>query len=128
MKLTHALTTVATTAAIAGGSLALATPADAATRTFGSTTYGLTCTYDLDQAAGTLAGHCLGRTPLGSATADFSGSFSGDSATGTISVATWFGSFNGTFSGTGWSTGTASGSYTMVTPLGSLSGTFTATA
>lgn len=123
----HAVATGAATLGLVAAGVAVgATPADAAPHARGTSSYGLTCSYDLDQTAGTLVGSCIGRTPLGTATASFSGSWSGDSATGTIAVDTWFGDFGGTFSGSGWSTGTATGSYTLLTPFGPLAGTFSA--
>ncbi|GGO92291.1 hypothetical protein GCM10011584_28350 [Nocardioides phosphati] len=126
MKLTHALATGAAGLSMAAAGLAVgATPAQAAPHR--TSTYGLSCTYNLDEVAGTLAGSCVGRTPLGTATATFSGTWSGDSAAGTIAVDTWFGDFGGTFSGSGWSTGSATGSYTLTTPFGPLAGTFSAT-
>jgi hypothetical protein len=130
MTFKHALATGAAGLSMAAAGLAVgATPADAAPRTHGTgtSTYGLSCTYDLDEVAGTLAGSCIGRTPLGTATATFTGTWTGDSATGTIAVDTWFGDFGGTFSGSGWSSGAATGSYALLTPFGPVSGTFSAT-
>jgi hypothetical protein len=81
MTLKHALATGAATLSMAAAGLAVgAQPASAATSTWGTPTYGLTCTYDLDEVAHTLDGTCTGRTPLGTATATFQGSYGGDFA------------------------------------------------
>lgn len=128
MTFKHALATGAASLGMAVSGVAIgAAPAEAAPHARGASSYGLSCTYELDEVAGTLAGSCLGRTPLGTATATFSGTWDGSTATGTIDVDTWFGDFAGTFSGSGWSSGAATGSYAVVTPFGTVSGTFSAT-
>lgn len=128
MMLKHALAAGAATVSMAaGGLLVSAQPADAATYSASTSKASLTCTYDLDEAAGTLAGECVGRTPLGTATATFDGTWNGTTATGSIVVDTWFGDFDGTFTGSGWETGTATGSYRLTTPFGTVSGRFGAT-
>lgn len=127
--LKHALaTTAATVSMAAGGLLVSASSADAATYTASTSKASLTCTYDLDETAGTLAGACVGRTPLGTATATFDGTWNGSTASGSIAVDTWFGDFSGTFTGSGWETGTATGTYRLTTPFGIVSGRFGATA
>lgn len=129
MMLKHALaTTAATVSMAAGGLLASAPAADAATYSAGTSRASLTCSYDLDETAGTLAGECVGRTPLGTATATFDGTWDGTVASGSIVVDTWFGDFGGTFTGTGWETGVATGTYRLATPFGTVSGRFGATA
>lgn len=129
MTLKHALATGAATVSMAaGGLLVSAQPANAATYSAGTSKASLTCTYDLDEVVGTVAGECFGRTPLGVATATFDGTWTGTTATGSIVVDTWFGDFNGTFTGSGWETGAATGNYRLQTPFGALSGRFGATA
>lgn len=125
MNLKHTAAAGAATLTMAASGLALgAQPASAATTTWGTASYGLSCTYDLDTAARTVDGTCTGRTPLGTATATFAGNISGDFAYGTITVDTWFGDFAGNFAGTGWSTGKASGAYRIYTPYGAFTGSF----
>lgn len=130
MTIRHALATGITTLGITAAATAgLAAPADAATKVgTRSGTYGLSCSYDLDKVAGTLSGSCTGKTPLGTATAVFSGQYVGGFAAGTITVDTWFGDFNGSFGGWGWASGTATGAYQLATPFGVVSGKFSATA
>lgn len=130
MAIKHALAAgISTLGITAAATAGVAAPADAAT-TIGtpSGSYGLSCSYDLDKVAGTVEGSCTGRTPLGTATAVFSGQYVGGFAAGTITVDTWFGDFHGSFGGWGWESGTATGAYRMVTPWGALTGKFGATA
>ena len=124
MKLKHALASgAATLTAAVAGVTAGAAPADAAPRA-----RTLPCTYTLDEAAGTLVGECRGSTPLGTASATFSGTYADGAASGSFTVDTWLWDFSGTFSGTGFNGGKATGSYTVVTPFGPISGTFGANA
>lgn len=129
MAIRHALATGITTLGITAAATAgMAAPAEAATVGSGTGSYGFSCTYDLDTAAGTVNGTCTGRTPLGTATAVFDGRYAGGFAAGTITVDTWFGDFNGSFGGWGWQGGTAAGAYQLATPWGVVSGKFGATA
>lgn len=129
MALKHALATGITTLGITAASTAgLAAPADAATIGTSTGSYGLSCSYDLDKAAGTVSGSCSGKTPLGTATATFSGQYVGGFAAGTITIDTWFGDFYGSFGGWGWESGSATGAYRLATPWGAVTGKFGATA
>jgi hypothetical protein len=124
MKFTHALATgAATFTTITAGVLVGATPAEAAPKT-----RSLPCTYVVDEAAGTISGECHGSTPLGTADATFSGTWADGSATGTFTLDTWLWDSSGSFSGTGFDGDRATGTYTVMTPFGTYSGTFSAAA
>lgn len=113
MMMKRALVSGAIGLGTALGGVAVATPAEAAPRV------PVTCTYELDQAAGTLEGSCTGKI-----TAEFSGSLSGDTASGQFAIHTWLGDINGSFTGSGFADGgAATVTYLVTTWFGTFSGT-----
>jgi hypothetical protein len=118
MRITHALATAGLTTAMALGTVA---PADAAPRKASAP-----CTYEVDEAAGTLSGECHQSTWMGSVDAEFSGTYDDGSASGSFTLSSWLGDWDGTFTATGLEDGSGTISYTVQTPYGPYSGTYTA--